>query len=65
MGLFTLAGVELWERFSYYGQRAELVLYMNNEMFQPGRWEAVTGHQLVDLAYGAPERNCPRTGCES
>ena len=30
LGLFTLAAVEAWERFSYYGQRAELILYMND-----------------------------------
>jgi POT family proton-dependent oligopeptide transporter len=27
-GLFLLFGVEMWERFSYYGMRALLVLYM-------------------------------------
>lgn len=27
-GVFFLAAVELWERFSYYGMRASLVLYL-------------------------------------
>ena len=27
-GLFLLFGTELWERFSYYGMRALLVLYL-------------------------------------
>jgi POT family proton-dependent oligopeptide transporter len=29
-GLFLLAGVEMWERFSYYGMRAFLVLFLVN-----------------------------------
>jgi len=32
-GLFYLFFAELWERFSYYGMRALLVLYMVNEFF--------------------------------
>jgi POT family proton-dependent oligopeptide transporter len=28
MGLLTLAGTEMWERMSYYGMRALLVLFM-------------------------------------
>lgn len=31
-GLFLLAGVELWERFSFYGMRALLVLYMVTDL---------------------------------
>jgi len=27
-GLFLLCGVEMWERFSYYGMRALLILYL-------------------------------------
>ena len=30
VGLFTLFFAEMWERFSYYGMRALLVLYMVN-----------------------------------
>ncbi len=29
-GLFLLFGVEMWERFSYYGMRALLVLFLSN-----------------------------------
>src|SRR4051812_759075 len=29
-GLYLLAGVEMWERFSYYGMRAFLVLFLVN-----------------------------------
>jgi len=33
-GLFYLFFAELWERFSFYGMRALLMLYMVNEIFQ-------------------------------
>ncbi len=33
-GLFYLFFAELWERFSFYGMRALLVLYMVNEIFE-------------------------------
>jgi len=35
-GLFTLFFTEMWERFSYYGMRALLVLYMTGSTIQPG-----------------------------
>jgi len=34
--LFALFMVELWERFSYYGMRAILVLYMTSELIRGG-----------------------------
>ncbi len=34
--LFTLFMVELWERFSYYGMRALLILYMTAKMLDGG-----------------------------
>ncbi|MFK8263605.1 peptide MFS transporter [Capnocytophaga canimorsus] len=34
--LFTLFMVELWERFSYYGMRALLILYMTAELVDGG-----------------------------
>ena len=33
-GLFYLFFAELWERFSFYGMRALLTLYMVNEVFE-------------------------------
>ena len=42
-GLTYLFTVELWERFSYYGMRALLVLYMVKYLFQPERAETVIG----------------------
>jgi POT family proton-dependent oligopeptide transporter len=47
-GLFILFISELWERFSYYGMRALLVLYMTKQlMFADGKAYSIYG------AYGA------------
>ena len=35
-GLATLFFTEMWERFSYYGMRALLMLYMVGSVMQPG-----------------------------
>ena len=35
-GLATLFFTEMWERFSYYGMRALLMLYMVGSVSQPG-----------------------------
>ncbi|MFC7391920.1 peptide MFS transporter [Scopulibacillus cellulosilyticus] len=35
-GLFTLFSTELWERFSYYGMRAILILYMYDKISNGG-----------------------------
>jgi POT family proton-dependent oligopeptide transporter len=42
-GLFYLAFTEAWERFSYYGMTALLVLYMVNQLLLPGHAEHVAG----------------------
>ena len=42
-GLAYLASTELWERFSYYGMSALLVLYMVQELLLPGHVENVWG----------------------
>lgn len=42
-GLATLFGAEMWERFSYYGMRALLVLYMVDYLLAPGRMEGALG----------------------
>lgn len=42
-GLYTLAFTEAWERFSYYGMTALLVLYMVNQLLLPGHVEHVVG----------------------
>jgi POT family proton-dependent oligopeptide transporter len=42
-GLTFLFATEMWERFSYYGMRALLVLYMVKYLLQPGHAETVLG----------------------
>jgi POT family proton-dependent oligopeptide transporter len=42
-GLFYLAFTEAWERFSYYGMTALLVLYMVNQLLLPGHVEQIAG----------------------
>jgi len=37
IGLFILFFTEMWERFSYYGMRALLVLYMTTETMGDAR----------------------------
>jgi POT family proton-dependent oligopeptide transporter len=42
-GLAYLAFTEAWERFSYYGMAALLVLYMVNQLLLPGHVEQIAG----------------------
>ena len=42
-GLFYLAFTEAWERFSFYGMTALLVLYMVNQLLLPGHVEQIAG----------------------
>jgi hypothetical protein len=44
-GLSFLFATEMWQRFSYYGMRALLVLYLVEYVIQPG-----TAGQLIGLA---------------
>ena len=46
-GLTALFATELWERFSYYGNTALVVLYMVKYLLEPGRVEAVIGFAAV------------------
>lgn len=51
-GLFYLFFAELWERFSFYGMRALLTLYMVNELFK----ELADGEEVsigIYASYGA------------
>ncbi len=49
-GLAVLFSTEMWERFSYYGMRALLVLYMVKHLLQPGQAETVIGYAAVRSA---------------
>jgi POT family proton-dependent oligopeptide transporter len=42
-GLYYLAFTEAWERFSYYGMTALVVLYMVNHVLLPGQVEHIAG----------------------
>jgi proton-dependent oligopeptide transporter, POT family len=45
-GLFYLAFTEVWERFSFYGMTALLILYMVNQLLLPGHVENVGGFEV-------------------
>ncbi len=51
-GLAYLAFTEAWERFSYYGMQALLVLYMVNELLLPGHVENVAFFESFSRLYG-------------
>jgi POT family proton-dependent oligopeptide transporter len=52
-GLTFLFATEMWERFSYYGMRALLVLYMTKYLLSPSRADGVIGlHGLRALLEG-------------
>ena len=55
-GLTWLFTTEMWERFSYYGMRALLVLYLTKFLFAPGNFDHVVGyqalHHLLQLLFG-------------
>src|SRR5579871_2030435 len=46
-GLTFLFATEMWERFSYYGMRAILVLYLTNFLLLPGPSEHVLGYHAI------------------
>ena len=46
-GLYILFLTEMWERFSYYGMRALLVLYMTKYLFLPGHVEHVIAQDAI------------------
>ena len=50
-GLFVLFFTEMWERFSYYGMRALLVLYMTGYLFaEIEKGKEVAGFQVLRAA---------------
>ena len=55
-GLSYLFTTEMWERFSYYGMRALLVLYMIKYLFEPARIQQVLGfgalRQTLEWMFG-------------
>jgi POT family proton-dependent oligopeptide transporter len=57
-GLGYIAFTEAWERFSYYGMQALLVLYMVNRLLHPGHIEHIAGfgpfRHLLETIYRGP-----------
>ena len=52
-GLFTLFFTEMWERFSYYGMRAILVLFLTRSLLEGGwAWERSEALHLYALYTG-------------
>jgi POT family proton-dependent oligopeptide transporter len=55
-GLGWLSAAEFWERFSYYGMQALLVLYMTHSILLPGHVEHVQGfgpfRRAIEAVYG-------------
>ena len=58
-GLAYLAFTEAWERFSYYGMAALVVLYMAQELLLPGHIENVI------LPWRLNKASCSRCCCSS
>ena len=50
-GLAYLFATEMWERFSYYGMRALLTLYLVKYLFLPERADTVIGYAQLKGAY--------------
>src|SRR4051812_26288774 len=53
LGLSTLFGTELWERFSYYGMRAILLYYLTDTVANGGLGMEQTSGEALVAAYGA------------
>ena len=49
-GLFFIGATELWERISFHGMQALLVLYMVEQLLQPGHVENIVGFKGVRAA---------------
>src|SRR5262249_7842483 len=52
-GLTFLFTTEMWERFSYYGMRAILVLYLTNFLLLSGQAEHVVGYHAIKGVFEA------------
>lgn len=52
-GLWTLAATEVWDRASFYGMQALLILYMTQYLLLPGQVDAVIGLGALQSAITA------------
>ena len=53
-GLYVLYATELWERFSFYGMKALLVLYLNSGALSAERLPNMLGSSVVVGIFGQP-----------
>jgi len=60
-GLFLLFGVEMWERFSFYGMRAMLVLFLSDAQHGGLGWSKPAADRLYGL-YGFSAYALPLAG---
>ncbi|HXJ02501.1 MAG TPA: peptide MFS transporter [Micropepsaceae bacterium] len=51
LGLTVLFGTEMWERFSYYGMRAILILYLTNFLLLQPVAANVLGHNAIKALF--------------
>ena len=54
MGLYILFLTEMWERFSYYGMRALLILYLTKHFLFSDAQAGMIYGSYVALIYGLP-----------
>src|SRR5580765_1920660 len=52
-GVAFISFTEAWERFSYYGMTALLVLYMTKQLLLPGHVEHVAGFEAARTFFNA------------
>ena len=66
-GLTFLFATEMWERFSYYGMRALLVLYMTKYLLTPEHAGSVIGLDGLRAALESilARSACSRSACKS
>src|SRR2546423_15021261 len=55
-GLLFIAGTELWDRISFHGMQALLVLYMVEQLLLPGHVEHIAGFPGFRAAIEAETR---------
>ena len=53
--LVVLYLTEVWERFSFYGMRSLLVLYLNEGVLGAERFGGVHGSSIVVALFGQPK----------
>jgi POT family proton-dependent oligopeptide transporter len=54
VGIYVLFFTEMWERFSYYGMRAILILYLTNFLMKDDKWAGGVYGDYTGLVYLTP-----------